>query len=189
MKLNKQILWTLVAMVLIASLYRILPNRPLGFAPQIAMALFAGSIFRNRSYAWALPLLSMLLGDLVFEALYAGGLAPYGGFYEGQFTNYLLFAGITLLSYFIQFNKSWQVALGVLAGPTVYFFISNFLVWLSGGGYHHPQTFNGLLLTYIDGIPFYTGSLYATAVFATLFFGGYNLLLQSRKPTAVTLRN
>lgn len=187
MKLNKQILWTLVAMALIASLYRILPNRPLGFAPQIAMALFAGSIIRNRGYAFALPLLSMLLGDLVFQALYTAGLAPYGGFYKGQFTNYILFAGLTMLGFFIQYNKTWQVALGVLAGPTVYFLSSNFLVWLSGGGYHHPQTFSGLMLTYIDGIPFYTGSLYATAVFATLFFGGYNLLLQSRKPAAAKL--
>lgn len=187
MKSNKHILWILVAMVLVASLYRILPNRPLGFAPQIAMALFAGSIFRNRGYAIALPLLSMLLGDLVFQALHTAGLAPYGGFYKGQLTNYILFAGLTMLGFFIQHNKSWQVALGVLAGPTAYFFISNFLVWLSGGGYHHPKTFSGLLMTYTDGIPFYTGSLYATAVFATLFFGGYNLLLQSRKLTTAAL--
>jgi hypothetical protein len=48
-------------------------------------------------------------------------------------------------------------------------------VWIGGGGYGHPQTLNGLMLTYIDGIPFYQGSLYATVVFCAVFFGGYRL--------------
>ncbi|HMO33860.1 MAG TPA: hypothetical protein PKE63_10845 [Lacibacter sp.] len=182
MKLNKNILFVLLAMIVVASLYRILPNRPLGFAPQIAMALFAGSLIKNRRYAFALPLLSMFLGDLVFQALFAAGLAPYGGFYSGQLTNYLLFAGLTVMGFFIRHNNAWQIGLGALGGPTAYFLISNFLVWLGGGGYHHPKTFTGLMMTYTDGIPFYTGSLYATAVFCALFFGGYALLRGKQAP-------
>ncbi|MFN4286064.1 MAG: DUF6580 family putative transport protein [Lacibacter sp.] len=186
MKLNKQIIWILIAMIVVASLYRIVPNRPYGFAPQIAMALFSGSVIRNRKFAFAVPLVSMLLGDLAFQALYTAGLVPYGGFYKGQITNYLLFAGLTVLGFFIQHNKTWQVALGSLAGPTLYFFISNSLVWISGGGYHHPKTFSGWMLTLVDGIPFYTGSLYATVVFATLFFGGYQLLQSNRQAVATS---
>ena len=184
MKLNKQMLITLIALVVVASLYRIMPNRPLGFAPQIAMALFAGSVIRSRSYAFLLPLLSMFIGDLVFEGLFAAGLAPYGGFYSGQLTNYLLFAGLTVVGFFISSNKAWQIGLGAFAGPTIYFLVSNFLVWLGGGGYHHPKTMQGLLMTYTDGIPFYNGSLYATVVFSAVLFGGYAFIKSTAVKTA-----
>ncbi len=184
MKLNKQMLITLIALVVVASLYRIMPNRPLGFAPQIAMALFAGSVIRSRSYAFLLPLLSMFIGDLVFEGLFAAGLAPYGGFYSGQLTNYLLFAGLTVVGFFIRSNKAWQIGLGAFAGPTIYFLVSNFLVWLGGGGYHHPKTMQGLLMTYTDGIPFYNGSLYATVVFSAVLFGGYAFIKNTSVKTA-----
>ena len=176
MKFNKNIVFTLLALIVVAALYRILPNRPLGFAPQIAMALFAGSVIKDRKFAFALPLISMFISDALYEVLYNAGLTAYGGFYSGQFTNYLLFAGLTVIGFFINKNKAWQIGLGALAGPTVYFIISNFLVWIGGGGFHHPKTMDGMLLTYTDAIPFYAGSIYATIVFCAVFFGGYALL-------------
>jgi hypothetical protein len=180
MKFNKQFVFSLIALVAVAALYRIIPNRPLGFAPQIAIALFAGSIIKDKKYAFALPLLSMLISDLLYEALYSAGLSTIQGFYSGQWINYILFAGLTVFGFFINQSKVLQIALGSLAGPTVYFLISNFLVWIGGGGFHHPKTFDGLILTYTDGIPFYTGSLFATVVFCAILFGGYALLSQKK---------
>lgn len=176
MKFNKNIFYTLLALIVVAALYRLLPNRPLGFAPQIAMALFAGSVIKNRKFAFALPLISMFISDALYEVLYNAGLTSIAGFYSGQLTNYLLFAGLTVIGFFINQNKTWQIGLGAFAAPTVYFLISNFLVWIGGGGYHHPKTMDGLMLTYTDAIPFYTGSIYATVVFCAVFFGGYALL-------------
>lgn len=185
MKFNKQFIYTLTALVVVAALYRIIPGRPLGFAPQIAIALFAGSIMKDKKYSFALPLLSMLLSDVFYEILYANGLSSIKGFYGGQWINYLLFAGLTVFGFFINKSKALQITAGALAAPTAYFFISNFLVWIGGGGYHHPKTFTGLMQTYVDGIPFYTGSLAATAIFATIFFGGYALLTQKKSITAL----
>jgi hypothetical protein len=176
MKLNKTFLFSLIALVAVAALYRILPNRPFGFAPQIAIALFAGSIIKDRKYAFALPILSMFISDALYQVLYSAGLSSIKGFYGGQLTNYVLFAGLTVIGFFINQKKVWQIGLGALAGPTVYFFVSNFLVWLGGGGYGHPKTMEGLMLTLTDGIPFYANSIYATIVFCTMFFGGYALL-------------
>jgi len=60
MKLNKNVLLSVVLMVVITSVYRILPNRPMGFAPQIALALFGGAFFvSNKKLAFMLPLISM----------------------------------------------------------------------------------------------------------------------------------
>ena len=62
MKLNKQIITALVIMVAMSALYRVLPGRPLGFAPQIAIALFGGSLLASKKqYAFLLPLVSMFL--------------------------------------------------------------------------------------------------------------------------------
>lgn len=176
MKLNKTFLFSLIALVAVAALYRILPNRPFGFAPQIAIALFAGSVIKDKKYAFALPILSMFISDALYQVLYSVGLSSIKGFYGGQLTNYILFAGLTVIGFFINQKKVWQIGLGALAGPTVYFFVSNFLVWLGGGGYGHPKTMEGLMLTLTDGIPFYANSVYATVVFCTMFFGGYALI-------------
>jgi hypothetical protein len=176
MKLNKPFVFTLLALIVVAALYRILPNRPMGFAPQIAIALFAGSIIKDKKYAFALPILSMFISDALYQILYSAGLSSMKGFYGGQITNYILFAGLTAIGFFINQKKAWQIGLGALAGPTVYFFVSNSLVWLGGGGLRHPKTVEGLMLTLVDGIPFYAMSVYATVVFCTMFFGGYALL-------------
>ena len=48
MKINKSVVLSFILLVVIASLYRIMPGRPLGFAPQIAMALFGGAVIKDR---------------------------------------------------------------------------------------------------------------------------------------------
>ena len=172
---KKNILFTIVAFILVAGLYRIIPGRPLGFAPQIAMALFAGTAINNKKFAFAIPLVSMLIGDLFFEILFRNGLSSFGGFYEGQLLNYILFAGITAFGFLINTGKISQIIAGTLAAPTLYFLISNFAVWISGGGFNRPKTIEGLMTAYADGIPFYQGSLIATLLFSGVFFGTWFL--------------
>lgn len=174
MKLNRNILASFVLLIVITSIYRVLP-RPMGFAPQIAMALFAGSVIRDRSLAFAMPLLSMFLSDLFYQALYSAGLTPIQGFYSGQLTNYILLTSLTLIGFFIRERRMSGIILGSFAGATVYFLISNFLVWIGGGGYGRPMTPQGLMMCYADGLPFYQTSILATLFFSAVLFGGYYL--------------
>ena len=99
MKIERSILVSFVLLVLIASFYRLLPGRPLGFAPQIAMALFSGSIIKNKRYSFLLPILSMLLSDVLYEILFQYKISPIAGFYSGQVENYVLFASVTLIGF------------------------------------------------------------------------------------------
>lgn len=184
MKLNKQFLYSLAVLIVIASLYRIIPNRPMGFAPQIAIALFAGSILKDKKYSFVLPLLSMLISDALYEFLYTAGLSSIKGFYDGQLLNYILFAGLTVVGFFVNKSKPVHIAAGAVAAPTLYFLISNLLVWIGGGGYHHPKTVAGLVQTYVDGIPFYVNSIGATGLFAAILFGSYALLTSRKTTTA-----
>lgn len=173
MKLNKSLLLSFILLVIIASLYRIMPGRPLGFAPQIAMAIFAGSIVKDKKWAFFLPLASMFLSDLLYEVLYNYHIVEIKGFYNGQLSNYILFTGLTVVGFLINYKKPLHILMGSLIAPAIYFLVSNFLVWMGSGGLYRPKTFSGLMMCYNDGLPFYKGSLMATIVFSAILFGTY----------------
>jgi hypothetical protein len=189
MKQNKTFLWSLLALIVIAALYRIIPGRPMGFAPQIAMALFAGAVIKDKKWAFALPLFSMFISDVLYEVMYNMNITDIKGFYQGQLANYLLFGGITILGFFIKKSSFISVFTYSLLGPTLYFLISNGLFWLSGGvnavniATNQPLTrdINGLMLAFVQGLPFYKGSLVATICFSTILFGGYYLLTKNKE--------
>lgn len=180
MKIDKPVIGSFILLVLIASLYRVFPDRPLGFAPQIAMALFAGSVIKDKKLSFLLPLLSMFISDIIFEVLYYNGLSAIGGFYKGQLLNYILFGGITFIGFFIKSDRVLHIAAGSIIGPTVYFLLSNFLDWAGGGldifNQPYPKTFSGLINCYVAGLAFYKGSIYATFCFSMILFGGYYLV-------------
>ncbi len=177
MKVNKNNILALVLLVVIAALYRVWESRPLGFAPQIAMALFAGSVIRNKKISFLFPLLSMFISDILYQVLYNQGLTSIKGFYEGQWVNYILFAGITVIGFWINQKKVSSIIIGSLAGAIFFFIASNFLNWIGGGldinNLPYPKTFNGLITCFAAGIPFFKGSLYATFIFNAIFFGSY----------------
>ncbi len=177
MKLNKEIVIALIIMIVTSALYRVLPGRPFGFAPQIAIALFSGSLFvKNKHFAFLLPIVSMFLSDLLYQVLYVNYLTTIQGFYDGQWQNYLLIAATAVFGFGLQTNKVSKFAANFIAAPTVYFLISNFMVWASFGGYQRPLTASGLFQTMVDGLPFYGYSVAGTFVFGAVMFGGLKLI-------------
>lgn len=181
MKISKQLIVSFVLLIIIASLYRVMPGRPYGFAPQIAMAIFGGAIVSEKKYAFLLPLLSMFVSDLLYQLLYINGLSVMPGFYQGQLVNYLLFGGLTVFGFMIKGFDLKKIALASVTAPTVYFLISNFLVWASTSpmaGLGRPKTWQGLILCMEDGLPFYPWSIASTAIFSALLFGSYYFLFQ-----------
>ncbi|OLY93173.1 hypothetical protein SAMN05444008_104308 [Cnuella takakiae] len=188
MKLNRSTWTALGLLILVASLYRIWDGRPLGFAPQIAMAIFGGAIIADKKLAFVLPLASMLLSDVLYQVLFLNGLTETPGFYAGQWVNYLLFAGLTVFGFGMKKINVRNIAGFSISGSLLFFLASNFTVWLGGGGYHHPKTFQGLLLTYADGLAFYREyGLFANSYgnlligdlfFCALLFGSYALSQQ-----------
>jgi len=182
MKQNRSTYIVFGLLILVASLYRIWDGRPWGFAPQIAMALFAGAMIKNKKLAFILPIASMFLSDALYEVLYINGLSPIYGFYQGQIVNYILFASLTFFGFWIRRINWFKIAAASIMAPTAYFIVSNFAVWLGGGGWFRPKTFSGLIMTYTDGLPFYRGSVEGTIVFSVLLFGGYYII--SRIATA-----
>jgi hypothetical protein len=181
MKTTKAIIWCMVLMIIVGAVYRVFPNRPWGFAPQWAMALFGGAVIRDKKWAFALPLLSMLVSDVLYHFLYSNNLSPIPGFYSGQLTNYILFAVVTVIGFLIKPLSVGRIALYSLAGPTVFFILSNFILWMGGGGLQRPKTFQGLMMCYTDALPFYQNSLLATLFFSTVLFGSWMLITRKQR--------
>jgi hypothetical protein len=123
----------------------------------------------------------MFLSDLIYHVLYLTGQTPIEGFYSGQFTNYLMLTSLTVIGFYIKERNVFSIAAGSVVGPTVYFLLSNFVVWIGGGGYARPKTFDGLMMCYADGLPFYQSSILATLFFSAVLFGGYFLFSRSNK--------
>ena len=183
MKLNRSNLLILFILILACALYRVWDSRPMGFAPQIAMALFAGSISKDKRFAFLFPILSLLISDLIYQVLYIQGLSTIKGFYSGQWQNYLLIASITIIGFFINKNKIGQIFIGSFAGAVYFFLISNFMVWIGGGwdinNQPYPRSFSGLMLCYSEALPFFKWSVLSTLIFNGVFFGSYYLLGKS----------
>ncbi len=181
MKITKQVVVGFILLIIIVSIYRVMP-RPFGFAPQWAMAIFAGAIIKDRKFSFLLPLLSMFVSDALYEILYRTGAGNIPGFYSGQITNYILFAAMTVFGFLITRISFKQILLSSISAPTAFFLLSNFFVWFSNSpdaGWARPKTFNGLLLCYNDGLPFYQWSIAATLIFSAVIFGSYYFLTKN----------
>ncbi len=179
MKISKQVVISFILLVIIASLYRIMPGRPFGFAPQLAMAIFGGAIIKDKKFAFLLPLLSMFISDALYEILYRNGVGNMPGFYSGQIVNYVLFTLMAVFGFIITKLNFTRIFIAALGAPTTYFLLSNFLVWMGGGGLQRPKTFSGLLMCYADGLPFYLWSVAATLIFSAILFGAYYLFTKN----------
>ena len=181
MKISRQIAVSFILLIIIAALYRIMPGRPYGFAPQIAMAIFGGAVIKDKRLAFLLPLLSMFISDALYELLYRNGVGKIQGFYQGQLTNYILFGSMTIFGFLIRRLNVKKILLASLAAPTTFFLLSNFFVWLSNSpdaGLSRPKNFSGLLLCYSDGLPFYPWSVVSCIVFSAILFGGYYFFMR-----------
>lgn len=176
MRSNKNLLLTLFILVVVAALYRVIPGRPFGFAPHWAMALFGGAAIKDKRLAFAFPVLSMFISDLLYHVLYINGLTDMQGFYSGQMTNYLLFAAITLIGFLMKRITVLNIGIYSLIVCTAFFLLSNFFVWNNGGGWARPHNFAGLIQTYVDGLPFYGMSVIATLAFSAVLFGAWRLI-------------
>ncbi|MFY8127614.1 MAG: DUF6580 family putative transport protein [Chitinophagaceae bacterium] len=182
MKISNKLLLSIILVAVATGLYRATPLREQGFAPQLAVTIFSGFLFaNNKKWAFALPLASMLISDIVYEVLFRMGKAQYGGFYgTSQLINYSFILLTTCFGFFINKISTLKVAAAAFAAPTTYFLLSNTSVFVGGGGWHHPRTFAGFIQTMNDGIPFYKQSLIGTFIFALVLFGGYLLLYKKQ---------
>jgi hypothetical protein len=177
MKITRDTIVAIIILLVAAALYRVWDGRPFGFTPHIAMAIFGGAVIRNKWLAFFMPLVAMLVSDCIYQLLYLNGATPIAGFYEGQWVNYLLFAGLTLFGFLMRKINLVNVLGFSVSGSLLFFLFSNFTVWLGGGGLARPKTWEGLMQCYGDGLAFYRDYGLFNGFYGNIFIGDLFFML------------
>jgi len=186
MKFSKSTWVAFILLIVVAALSRLMTYSIAGFAPQMAMAIFGGAVIKDKKWAFALPLLSLLISDCIMEILFQTGVKERQGFYDGQWATYLCFAVLTVYGFLMQKVNLKNIFLFSVSGSLVFFILSNFFVWIGAGGLGRPLTFNGMLLCYGDAIAYYrdnglikgfvANSVLGDLIWSFAIFGGYYLI-------------
>ncbi len=126
------------SMIVLAVITRLLPHPP-NVAPITGIALFAAYRLGDKRVAFLLPLFCMFVTD-VFLGFHS--IIPFV---------YLAIVGISCIGIFSKKINS----LTVLKSSILFFFVSNFGVWLLG----YPNTLAGFISCYTLALPFFINSI------------------------------
>jgi uncharacterized protein DUF6580 len=152
----------ITAIVLATAALRLAPH-PMNFAPIGALALFGGAYFSSKREALAIPLLSLILGDV------------FTGFHQLIPFVYASFLVSVTIGFWLRGNRSApRIAAATVAGAIQFFLVTNFALWASSIG-SYAKTADGLAACYLAGIPLFWNTLASDAFYATLLFGGMAL--------------
>lgn len=153
----------LSGLVLLAACTRALPL----YVPHIwnftavgALAIFAGAQFQNRATAILIPLMAMALSDVFLGSGF--NPAVYFGFIVMVACGMAIRGKITPMS----------IALSSIAGAVFFFLITNFAFLYPW----YPHNLEGVVQSYIMGLPFLRNMIIADAIYGTALFGGFYLL-------------
>lgn len=146
---------------------RLIPHSP-NVVPVTAISLFASTYLPKKLFF--LPLVILLISDFIIGFYGTDMLYVYG--------SYLLIGvlGMKLRSRV----KPTKLIGTTLFSSVLFFLITNFGVWAWPNNWYQ-HNFNGLMQSYVMGLPFFKNSLVADFSYTILLFGGYELVLRIAK--------
>jgi hypothetical protein len=156
-------LYFIISIIISGALFRFIPHWP-NFTPIAAMALFGGAYLGRKHLAFIIPFAAMFLSDLVL------------GLHKDMWAVYLAFGLTVMIGTMIRNNvKIISIAGASVASSVIFFLLTNFGAWLASPFY--PQTFAGLMQSYIAGLAFFNNgalglSFFLNEVAGTLFYNG-----------------
>jgi len=173
-------------MVLGGALLRIIPHAA-NFAPITAAALFGGTYLPKR-FALIIPLVAIAVSDYLLLYIDPFG-NPVVNFSQVQPLSAMLhsttaFVWVSfmisgLLGLWLKNHKkpAWVAGVTVVASLQ-FFLITNFGVWAMGA---YSRGLDGLVQSYIAGLPFLKWTFLGDLFYTTVFFATYELALKLRK--------
>ena len=179
-KFNPRILVLLVMMVGVAAMR--IPNAAqltlwANFTPIGAMGLFGGAYFTSKWKAYAFPLITLLVSDLIINLFIFDG--KYGVMYSKWYIIYGIFALIVFFGKILIKKVTIQnIVLASVIAALSHWLIADFTVWMGGGTDLRtmlPLTKNwaGLIQCYAQGFPFMKNFMMGNLVYCGILFGGF----------------
>ncbi len=172
MKSGKHALLVGFILIVVAAFSRFMPHWH-NFTAVGGAGLFGAYFFRNRIWAFILPLVAMWLSDLILNnIIYAAYYEGFVWFNETMIWVYVGFIALVAVGRVtIRSISIKNIVVGALAGSLVFFLISNFGSFVQNPVY--PKSIGGLLMAYGAGLPFFLNTVLANVFFAGIFFGSY----------------
>src|SRR5258705_5045488 len=147
----------ITGIVLAAAGLRLAPH-PMNFAPIGALALFGGAYFSSKREAFAIRLLSLILGDVVT------------GFHQLIPFVYASFLVSVTIGFWLRRKRSApRIAAATLAGAIQFFLVTNLALWASSIS-SFPKTAGGLAACYVAGLPLFWNTPAGDPFYASLLF-------------------
>lgn len=169
-----------IVMILGGILLRLTPHIP-NFAPISAVALFGGANL-NKRFAILVPLLAVVISDylLLYVSPFGNPIVDFSHlkpvtdmFHTTTLYVWGSFLISALLGIWLKNHRKPSNIIGATFLASVQFFlITNFGVW-AGGMYN--RDLDGLLESYLMGLPFFKWTLLGDLFYTGAFFGIYEL--------------
>lgn len=159
MKFQQKLLIS-IGLIAIAVVGRLVPHL-WNMTPIAGVAILAGA---RLGWKWgiATPLIGMFMSD-IFIGFYS---------FPVMLAVYLSFALAGLVGYFVR--KSGRVGTilgGSVLSAVLFFIVTNGAVWAFGAMY--PHNLNGLLMSYVAGLPFFQNQILGDLFFTTALFAAW----------------
>ena len=167
-----------LVLILLATLYRLLPTLDLGlsnFSPVMAIA-FCGALYCRKRWMWLVPFLALGLSDIYINHFYA---KEYGFTWplSGMIARTACFAVALLIGTWVAKRKSWLNLLsGGLLGAIIFYLVTNTQSWAADAFY--AKTLAGWWQALTVGHPeypptifFFRNTLFGDLMFTGLFAG------------------
>ena len=177
-KQNNKLIVSAAMLILFAAFTRLFPHYP-NFTAVGAIAIFGGTVIKDKKLAFLLPLGALFLSDICLQ-LFTSTKGFYG---VSQFFVYAAFLIITALAFFIRKKSAANVLLAAVWSGAIFFIFSNLGVWLSSD--YFPKTLSGLAACYWASVPFYKNELFGNFIlnsimgnlfFSAILFGAYYVI-------------
>ncbi|MGH9492286.1 MAG: DUF6580 family putative transport protein [Terriglobales bacterium] len=154
-----------LSLVVLGTLSRLLPHPP-NMTAVGAASLFSGARLRG-GQALLVPLACMLVTDPILGFVY--GFPPFSGVTPFIYAAFLLNVGLG--RWLAPTTRPLRIGALALLGSLQFFLLTNFGVWLVGGGHPYPRTPAGLVACYVAALPFFAWTLVADLGYAAVLFG------------------
>lgn len=183
----------LIAILITEALFlRLTPHMP-NFTPITAVAIFGGT-YANKKFAFIIPLVSIIVSDylLLYINPFRSPLFDFSHIYpvSAMFHATTLYVWGSfmisgLIGIWIKNHKTpSNIFFGIFLASFQFFLITNFGVW-AGGMY--SRGLDGLMESYMMGLPFFKYTLLGDLFYTTVFLGAYEFTLSFSKKLRVAL--
>ena len=153
-------------LLLVAVLTRVLPHAGwMNFTAVGGALLYFGA---RRSWREMIAPLAVLMATDYFLTVF---VYHYAFRWEWYAMTWAWYAAAMALGQILLKSRTTFVRAGAAAllGPTSFFLLSNYAVWIGGGMY--PRTLGGLGACYVAALPFYRNDLISTVIVVGVAFG------------------